>query len=66
MLKIYKLSGDLSRAGCYASKELGRVEENLVEHRRLGHFVALTGPVGVGKPTLIHKVKGDVQYPRRC
>ena len=27
----------------------------------LGHFVALTGPAGVGKTTLIDNVKGDGQ-----
>jgi hypothetical protein len=54
MLKTYKLTSDFSRTEFYASKEWGRLEENFVEHRRLGHFVALTGPVGVGKTTLIH------------
>lgn len=61
ILKTYKLSSDFSRVGFYASKALGRLEEDLVEYMRLGHFVALTGPVGAGKTTLIQKVKGDVQ-----
>ena len=61
ILKTYKLNGDFSRTGFYASKEVGRLEENLVEPMRLGHFVALTGPVGAGKTTLIQKVKGEVQ-----
>jgi len=61
MLKTDKLTSDFSRTGCYASKAWGRLEENLVEPMRLGHFVALTGPVGVGKTTRIHKVKGEGQ-----
>ena len=50
MLKTYKLNSDFSRTGCYASKAWGRLEENFVEHRRLGHFVALTGSGGSGRP----------------
>jgi type II secretory pathway predicted ATPase ExeA len=61
LLKTYKLTSDFSRTGFYASKALSRLEETLAEHMRLGHFVALTGPVGAGKTTLIHKVKGGVQ-----
>jgi ABC-type branched-subunit amino acid transport system ATPase component len=64
ILKTYKLNRDFSRTGFYASKEVGCLEENLVKHMRLGHFVALTGPVGVGKTTLIHKVKGEGQKSR--
>jgi putative ribosome biogenesis GTPase RsgA len=63
-LKTYKLNSDFSRTGFYASKEVGRLEENLVEHMRLGHFVVLTGPVGVRKTTLINNVKGEVQKSR--
>lgn len=64
MLKTYKLTSDFRRSGWYASQAWGRLEENLVEPMRLGHFVALTGPVGVGKTTLIHQVQGEVQKSR--
>ena len=61
MLKTDKLSRDFSRTGLSASKAWGRLAEHLVAQRRLGHVVALTGPVGVGKPTLIHNVTGAGQ-----
>jgi ABC-type nitrate/sulfonate/bicarbonate transport system ATPase subunit len=64
MFKTYTLNSDVSRTGFYAAKEWGRLAENLVAPRRLGHFVALTGPVGVGKTTLIHNVKGEVQQSK--
>ena len=56
----YKLSSDFSQVGFYESKELGRVAENLKELIRLGRFMALTGPIGVGKTTLIHRLKADL------
>jgi type II secretory pathway predicted ATPase ExeA len=61
ILRHYKLTGDLGHVGLYESKELVRVEENLKEHIRLGHFVAVTGSVGVGKTTLIRKVSLDLK-----
>jgi type II secretory pathway predicted ATPase ExeA len=61
ILKTYKLSKDFSSPGFYESKELLQVEENLKEHIRLGHFIAFTGAVGVGKTTLIRRVKMDLQ-----
>ncbi len=64
ILKTYKLSKDFSGAGFYESEEWARVEENLKEHIRPGHFVALTGAVGVGKTTLIRKLKLDLQKSR--
>ena len=60
ILKTYKLSKDFSSLGFYESKELLQVEENLKEHIRLGHFIAFTGAVGVGKTTLIRRVKMDL------
>lgn len=60
ILKTYKLNKDFGHSGFYESKELLQVEENLKEHIRLGHFIALTGAVGVGKTTLIRRVKTDL------
>lgn len=60
ILKTYKLSKDFGHSGFYESTELIQIEENLKEHIRLGHFIALTGAVGVGKTTLIRKVKTDL------
>ncbi|HZC00375.1 MAG TPA: AAA family ATPase, partial [Gammaproteobacteria bacterium] len=60
ILKTYKLSSDFSQVGFYESRELGRVAENLKELIRLGRFMALTGPIGVGKTTLIQRLKADL------
>jgi type II secretory pathway predicted ATPase ExeA len=60
ILKTYKLSSDFSQVGFYESRELGRVAENLKELIRLGRFMALTGPIGVGKATLIQRLKAGL------
>nr|BFD33566.1 AAA family ATPase [Pigmentibacter ruber] len=61
MMQYYGLTKELKNAGYFVDESYGPMFEDLKKYMPSGDLIALTGPIGVGKTSSLHRIMIDLE-----